>query len=94
MNAVALVGPNTVCRDEDSSGLTIAAMAEQVMPYCSGNPAMSAYAMPCGMLSIATVTPARRSAKKLRFPYPSSDRRSGKGSNALSTTTVCSMVCP
>jgi hypothetical protein len=32
MNAVAFVGPNTVCRDDASKGPTIAATAEHVIP--------------------------------------------------------------
>ena len=42
MKAVALVGPRIVWRDPEKKGATIAAMAEQAMPYTMGSSAMAA----------------------------------------------------
>ena len=69
ISAVAFVGPRIVCRDAANTAPATDATAEHKIPVPScGIPAIIAYAIPCGIASSATFTPAAASCRSDSAP--------------------------
>src|SRR5262249_56481760 len=77
INAVVDSGPTDNCRDDPSNAYTGSAATSAHNPTTGGNPATTAYAMTCGTLYAATVTPARRSPASHALSYLRSRARPG-----------------
>ena len=58
---IAVVGPDTRCREEPNKAAMIGVTIAVYKPYCGGKPAMVANATPCGNTTTAPVSPAIKS---------------------------------
>ena len=61
----ALVGPETACQEELNSAAISAGTMAQYRPYSGGMPASVAKATPCGSTTIALISPAVASARRV-----------------------------